>query len=164
MSSNQQKSSKRRFELSTKSSIKRSQKYQSLSFEQKYVFDRVVFDGDSIFFTGQAGSGKSYLLTTIVFYLKQVVHEGGIAITSMTGIASLNINGQTLHSLTGARILNQEEDQLYSNTPEQNEEIIFKNSHKNNNIWKRLQTLEVLFIDEVSMCPNYLFDALNILM
>lgn len=81
----------------------------------------MVFAGDNIFFTGQAGSGKSYLLTTIVSHLKNIVQSDGIAITSMTGIASLNINGQTLHSLTGATVLNDNEEQLYTNTPEQNE-------------------------------------------
>lgn len=56
----------------------------------------------------------------------------------MTGIASLNINGQTLHSLTGATVLNDNEEQLYTNTPEQNEEIIFKNAHRNKNTWEKL--------------------------
>lgn len=50
-----------------------------------------------------AGTGKSVLLRAIINYLHSV-HGHNIAITAPTGIASLNIGGQTIHSWAGIRL------------------------------------------------------------
>lgn len=47
-----------------------------------------------------AGTGKSVLLRAIINYLHSV-HGYDIAITAPTGIAGLNIGGQTIHSWAG---------------------------------------------------------------
>ena len=70
-----------------------------LSPEQRYVLKKVR-RGESVFFTGSAGTGKSVLL-------REIIREKGgqaslqLAITASTGIASLNIGGCTLHSWAG---------------------------------------------------------------
>ena len=68
----------------------------SLSEEQRHVVE-MVRQGKSVFFTGCAGTGKSYLLKAIVAVLnKDTTH-----VTALTGVAALNIGGKTLHSFAG---------------------------------------------------------------
>ncbi|XP_068409641.1 ATP-dependent DNA helicase PIF1 isoform X3 [Eschrichtius robustus] len=71
-----------------------------LSREQAAVL-RVVLKGQSIFFTGSAGTGKSYLLKRILGSLPPT----GTVATASTGVAACHIGGTTLHafavSLTG---------------------------------------------------------------
>ncbi|CAL5979338.1 ATP-dependent_DNA helicase [Hexamita inflata] len=136
---------------------KQAEHYKSLSFEQKLVFNEIVFKGRNTFFTGMAGSGKSYLTRSIIKSIS-AMHGEFVAITSMTGIAALNINGQTLHSALSARI----SDQIFD-TIDENERTIFRNSHQNAAIRTKLKQLQVLIIDEVSMLPGYLFDAMQLL-
>jgi len=58
-----------------------------------------ISTGQNVFFTGSAGTGKSFLLDHIVAILK---NQGkNIAITASTGIAAEHIGGTTLHSLVG---------------------------------------------------------------
>ena len=47
------------------------------------------------FITGHAGTGKSYILDRLKEQFKKLV------VTSTTGIAAVNIKGQTIHSWLG---------------------------------------------------------------
>lgn len=82
-----------RFSDTATKRIKQDDTYRSLSFEQKLLFDKVVFERQSVFFTGQAGSGKSYLLRSMIKTLGTLFREQAICVTSMTGIAAVNIKG-----------------------------------------------------------------------
>ncbi|XP_032479885.1 ATP-dependent DNA helicase PIF1 isoform X2 [Phocoena sinus] len=64
-----------------------------LSREQAAVL-RVVLKGQSIFFTGSAGTGKSYLLKRILGSLPPT----GTVATASTGVAACHIGGTTLHA------------------------------------------------------------------
>ncbi|ONH69630.1 ATP-dependent DNA helicase PIF1 [Cyberlindnera fabianii] len=68
-----------------------------LSEEQADVLERVV-NGESLFYTGSAGTGKSVLLRSIIKRLKTMYRPGEVAVTASTGIAACNIGGVTLHS------------------------------------------------------------------
>ena len=68
-----------------------------LSPEQQEVLDTVKA-GKNVFFTGAAGTGKSVLLREIVNWCRG---RKILAVTASTGIASINIGGQTLHSWAG---------------------------------------------------------------
>ncbi|KAG5918002.1 hypothetical protein E4U42_007046 [Claviceps africana] len=72
----------------------------SLSSEQEYVLDMVVNQGQSVFFTGPAGAGKSVLMRAIIQELKRKYEgcPGRVAVTASTGLAACNIGGITLHS------------------------------------------------------------------
>jgi ATP-dependent DNA helicase PIF1 len=59
----------------------------------------VVKKRASLFFSGAAGSGKSFLLKRIISNLREQQRE--VAVTATTGIAAVNINGTTLHSFAG---------------------------------------------------------------
>ena len=66
----------------------------SLSPEQQAVYDRIETTRDNIFVTGRAGTGKSTLLNYLSWNTsKQLV------ISAPTGVAALNVGGQTIHSL-----------------------------------------------------------------
>ncbi|XP_075391883.1 ATP-dependent DNA helicase PIF1 isoform X2 [Tenrec ecaudatus] len=67
-----------------------------LSEEQAAVLN-VVLKGQSVFFTGSAGTGKSYLLKRILGSLPPT----GTVATASTGVAACHIGGTTLHAFAG---------------------------------------------------------------
>jgi ATP-dependent DNA helicase PIF1 len=68
----------------------------TLNREQNLVLDAVM-KGRSIFFTGSAGTGKSFLLKRIIGALPP---QHTFA-TASTGVAACHIGGTTLHSFAG---------------------------------------------------------------
>jgi ATP-dependent DNA helicase PIF1 len=69
-----------------------------LSPEQRRVFNLAVA-GHSLFFSGGAGTGKSFVLRKI---LEALPREGTVA-TGPTGVAACNVGGTTLHAFSGIR-------------------------------------------------------------
>ncbi|CAJ0826507.1 11661_t:CDS:2 [Entrophospora sp. SA101] len=74
---------------------------QSLNEEQKKVYELIIKQKANVFFTGAAGTGKSFLLQKIVSALEVMHGRKSIGITATTGIAAVNISGVTLHSFGG---------------------------------------------------------------
>lgn len=103
--------------------------------------------GHTTFLTGQAGSGKSYVLREYVDYLKK--HGVKFAVTASTGIASTHISGSTIHSWSGIGI----KDKLTKFDLDALEE--------KQNLHKRWTETQVLIIDEVSMLHANFLDMLN---
>jgi ATP-dependent DNA helicase PIF1 len=65
-----------------------------LSHEQAEVFEAIEGTRQNVFVTGRAGTGKSTLLNHLSWNTsKQIV------IAAPTGVAALNVGGQTIHSL-----------------------------------------------------------------
>ena len=52
--------------------------------------------------TGVAGTGKSFTIAKVVEYMKS--RGKRVAVTAPTGVAALNINGETLHSMVGSGV------------------------------------------------------------
>jgi DNA replication protein DnaC len=73
----------------------------TLSNEQITVL-KAVSRGESVFLTGSAGTGKSYLIDFVVKILKELHGPGSVFVTASTGIAACHLNGMTLHSFAGA--------------------------------------------------------------
>ncbi len=98
---------------------------------------KILKAGQNVFLTGSAGAGKTYLLNQYIAYLR----ERGIpvAITASTGIAATHIGGQTIHSWSGLGI----RDFV---TPQDLEKLA-----KRKPVRERLQKVQVLIIDEISM-------------
>src|SRR5690606_36062884 len=115
----------------------------SLSEEQKQVI-YAIEDGNNVFVTGSAGTGKSYLLQ----YLKRNYTSSGLHITASTGAAAVNIGGQTLHSWAGIGLGNLPAEQLIKN--------LF--SSKFSRIRRRIKLAKMLAIDEISMISPQIFD------
>lgn len=93
--------------------------------------------GKNIFLTGEAGSGKTYLLNQYIDYLRD--HQVKVAVTASTGIAATHLNGSTIHAWSGIGI----KDSL---TPTDLENISTTDRIKRN--YKKAR---VLIIDEISM-------------
>src|SRR5690606_7621574 len=72
-----------------------------LTPEQQYIFDLIVRDGESVFFTGAAGTGKSFLLRRIISALQRRYGKRSIGVTASTGIAACYIGSTTLRSWAG---------------------------------------------------------------
>ena len=112
----------------------------ALSAEQAAVFEMIEKTRENIFVTGRAGTGKSTLLNHLAWNTdKQVV------ICAPTGVAALNVGGQTIHSLFRLPIgviADHEIDQV----PD---------------LRKLLNTIDTLVIDEVSMVNADLVDAID---
>jgi ATP-dependent DNA helicase PIF1 len=111
-----------------------------LSAEQQAVFDRIETTRENIFVTGRAGTGKSTLLNHLSWNTsKQVV------ICAPTGVAALNVGGQTIHSLFRLPI-----GVIADHDIEQTAETR-----------KLLNTIDTLVVDEVSMVNADLLDAMD---
>ncbi|PRY68017.1 PIF1-like helicase [Glaciihabitans tibetensis] len=112
----------------------------TLSAEQQAVFDAIETTRENIFVTGRAGTGKSTLLNHLSWNTsKQIV------ICAPTGVAALNVGGQTIHSLFRLPIGVIADHQI-----EQVAELR-----------KLLNTIDTLVIDEVSMVNADLLDAID---
>lgn len=103
--------------------------------------------GHNVYLTGQAGSGKTYLLNEYVKFLKK--NKVMVAVTASTGIAATHLNGATIHSWSGIGI-----------KKDITEKEIFR-LNSNPRIRLRLQSAKVLIIDEISMFHSYLLDMVN---
>ncbi len=111
-----------------------------LSPEQQAVFDRIETTRENLFVTGRAGTGKSTLLTHLAWNTsKQIV------ICAPTGVAALNVGGQTIHSLFRLPI-----GVIADHAIEQSGELK-----------KLLNAIDTLVIDEVSMVNADLLDAID---
>ncbi|MFE6734688.1 ATP-dependent RecD-like DNA helicase [Microbacterium sp. NPDC057650] len=111
-----------------------------LSEEQSELFRLIEDSSDHVFITGRAGTGKSTLLQHFAWNTKKQ-----IAICAPTGVAALNVEGQTIHSLFRLPI-----------------GLIADGDIEQNDGTRRiLNAIETLVIDEVSMVNADLMDAID---
>ncbi len=96
----------------------------------------------SIFVTGRAGTGKSTLLS----YFRQMTRKQ-VAVIAPTGVAALNVQGQTIHSFFGFK----------PNTTIEKVRRI-RTRDETRNIFKKLDTI---VIDEISMVRADLLDCVD---
>ncbi|MEA4910644.1 ATP-dependent RecD-like DNA helicase [bioreactor metagenome] len=115
---------------------------------QKEALD-ILKMGHSVFLTGAAGTGKTYILNKYIEYLKS--HSITPAITASTGIAATHIAGQTIHSWSGIGVY-EKLDSWTLDKLEQNEKL-----------FKRYENVKVLIIDEISMLHASRLDMVNTL-
>ena len=114
----------------------------------------VLESGLNIFLTGKAGAGKTYLIKEFAR-----ISTKNIAITATTGIAALNIGGETIHRFLGlgvstrpedaSRIINKWEARKKSGKPWDKE------------AWNTLKNTSTIVIDEVSMLRRDQFELID---
>ncbi len=98
---------------------------------------------DSYFLTGKAGTGKSWLIKKFLAETKKKV-----IVLAPTGVAALNINGQTIHSFFKFPIGVLKEESIFPD--ETNYEL--------------LEAADTIIIDEVSMVRADLMDAIDVML
>lgn len=115
----------------------------TLSFEQQKLFEKLENTNDHIFITGKAGTGKSVLLQ----YFKQNSTKR-LVVVAPTGVAALNVGGQTIHSLfrIPPEFITKDKLRLSSKTA-----LLLRN-------------IDTVVIDEVSMVRADLMDAIDYLL
>lgn len=111
-----------------------------LSAEQLAVLGLIESTREHVFVTGRAGTGKSTLLQTFL-----ATTERTVVVSAPTGVAALNVGGQTIHSLFRlpiGLIADQELD-------------------LSRELRTLLQGVDTVVIDEVSMVSADLMDAID---
>lgn len=103
--------------------------------------------GVNVFLTGEAGTGKSYIINQFVDWLK----EKGVryAVTATTGIAASQIGGVTIHSWSGIGIKKKLQQKDIDH-------IVYSDY-----LADRIRETEVLIIDEISMLDATSFEDLD---
>jgi hypothetical protein len=120
------------------------QKTPSIEINQEFkqALELMENSGKSVFITGRAGTGKSTLLTH--FYRTT---RKNVVILAPTGVAALNVKGQTIHSFFKFRP---------NMTPERVRKL--RSGDEGKNIYKKL---DALIIDEISMVRADLLDCVD---
>ena len=109
------------------------------------LFERVEKSNDSFFITGKAGTGKS----TFIHYFTRNT-EKDVLLLAFTGLAAINIGGQTIHSLF--------QFPFKPLLPEDEEIPVFKNGYPTRRI---IENVDTIIIDEVSMLRADVLEAIN---
>lgn len=109
--------------------------------------EAILRQGANVYLTGQAGSGKTYLLNKYVNHLRS--RGAKVGITASTGIAATHLGGMTIHAWSGIGI----RDELTSEDVQQLE--------KRGDIIRRLRSTPVLVIDEISMLHAHQLDMVD---
>ncbi len=111
-----------------------------LSAEQEELYRLIEDTREHVFVTGRAGTGKSTLLQYLAWNT-----EKQIAVCAPTGVAALNVEGQTIHSLFRLPIGLIADSELEQSEPAR----------------KILNAIDTLVIDEISMVNADVMDAID---
>ena len=118
-----------------------------LGSEQRAVLCAAVTERANIFFTGNAGTGKSHLLRVLVAELRRVHDERSVFVTASTGIAAANVGGTTIHSFAGIGFGDDSAEALLGRMGRQAR--------------ARWHACKVLVLDELSMLDGQLLDKID---
>ena len=106
---------------------------------------KILHSGEKVFITGQAGSGKTFLLNK---FINEARKKGKtVAVTATTGLAATHLNGTTIHSWSGMGVANSISGNFYSKIRKPRRENICET--------------DILIIDEISMLHDYRLDMVN---
>ncbi len=115
---------------------------QNITFTDEYknAYELLEHSDAHVFLTGKAGTGKS----TFLDYFRNNT-EKNIAVVAPTGVAAINVKGQTIHSFFGFRPGFMDPD-----APR----------HARKDLRKLYKAVDILVIDEISMVRADMMDAI----
>lgn len=115
-----------------------------MTMDQELALE-IMHAGHSVFLTGPAGSGKTYVLNK---FISQAKAEGKyVSVTATTGLAATHLGGNTIHSWSGIGIHNKLTADFYKLLTKSRIDTINKT--------------DVLIIDEISMLHDYRLDMID---
>jgi ATP-dependent DNA helicase PIF1 len=103
-------------------------------------------DGENVFITGAGGTGKSYTLMKIAKKIENV------ALTALTGIAAINIGGQTLHRFMGIGLGEGSKRELLEQVEKRRGKV------------RELKETQILVVDEISMLGAKLLGKIDFIL
>lgn len=115
-----------------------------LGEEQRSVFELIERSNRSLFITGKAGTGKSFLLEYFAGNSSK-----NVVVVAPTGVAAIKVGGQTIHSffrIPPHHPINEDGLEPFGNRKEV------------------LRNLDVVVIDEVSMVNSDLMEAIDVVL
>jgi ATP-dependent DNA helicase PIF1 len=124
------------------SSTKNQTPHIDLNDQFQLAAEIMEHSSKNIFITGRAGTGKSTLLE----YFRNVTIKK-VAVLAPTGVAALNVHGQTIHSFFGFK-------------PDITLEKV-KKRRSNPTVLNVYQQLDMIIIDEISMVRADLLDCVD---
>ena len=121
---------------------------RQLSEEQQEIFE-CFKNGENLFITGPAGSGKTFLIRTLYEWCNE--NNKSIQVCALTGCAAvlLQTKAKTIHSWAGIGLANGETINIIQNVANN----IYKKKNWSNTI--------ILIIDEISMMSSKLLSILD---
>jgi ATP-dependent DNA helicase PIF1 len=122
-----------------------------MTAKQEHIL-REVENGENLFFTGSAGTGKSFLTRKIIEQFHSGFMGAGVYVTASTGAAAVNIAGCTLHSFAGIGLGTASVAALFKK---------IRSDPRLRNAKMRWLKARTLIVDEVSMLDADLFDKLE---
>jgi len=102
--------------------------------------------GKNIFLTGEAGSGK----TTVIEVFDEE-HKGHIAKLAPTGVAAVNIAGETIHSFFKINPYNTDYLYYWKKYTKEMELPVEKRDEDVQKVIEKIQSLDVIELDEIGM-------------
>ncbi|MBQ9020020.1 AAA family ATPase [Candidatus Saccharibacteria bacterium] len=105
----------------------------------------ILLSGKSVFLTGPAGAGKTFVLNE---FIRRAKREGlSVAKTATTGLAATHLSGNTIHAWSGIGINRTIPYRFFDKLSKTRRETINR--------------ADVLIIDEISMMHDYMLDMVN---
>lgn len=105
----------------------------------------IMLSGESVFLTGPAGSGKTYVLGQ---FIKLAKNKGKkVSVTATTGLAATHLGGSTIHSWAGIGVHDALPSDFLNHLSKVRRDIIEKT--------------DILIIDEISMLHDYRLDMVD---
>lgn len=115
------------------------------------VWNLLRYTRNSVFLTGKAGTGKSTFLRYIIANIKKKS-----VVLAPTGIAAVNVGGQTMHSFFKLPF-----KPLLPDDPDFATKVLRKRMKYSSTFVKLLRNLELIVIDEVSMVRADIIDFMD---
>ena len=115
-----------------------------MSMNQSLALE-IMLAGHSVFLTGPAGAGKTFVLNQFIKFAK--ADSKHVSVTATTGLAATHLGGNTIHAWSGIGINDSLAPGFADHMSKSRREIIEKT--------------DVLIIDEISMLHDYRLDMVD---
>lgn len=104
-----------------------------------------MLSGESVFLTGQAGAGKTFVLNQFIAEAKK--QHKVVAVTATTGLAASHLGGNTIHAWSGIGVLDELPKKFFDHLSKTRSDTI--------------NSTDILIIDEISMLHDYRLDMVD---